>query len=253
VLDVMGRETHVGFVAPPGTIEGPTSVVARQSKVAVTEHTWDLMYSHEARIRIYEGSEAEWVLLRVVPFECPYSPALVMRFTGDGTALAVTWIVNCRLFFFSVADGSMLSTLYTGLTSVRDVEECDGGWLVACDYTIVFVNGDTGETSVIVGRRAGGHGEVVVSETFFPSALALVPGLGLVVRDCRWGGRVQCFTSPDIAAMGLMSMCRVAWMVATVLGLRFRCRDAGSASASENCTRARKCQRRTPTSKVSSA
>jgi hypothetical protein len=213
VLDVMGRETHVGFVAPPGTIEGPTSVVARQSKVAVTEHTWDLMYSHEARIRIYEGSEAEWVLLRVVPFECPYSPALVMRFTGDGTALAVTWIpwarintttpfsvfpcphtlkhamfsgkkscaqgaggwrclcvhtlVNCRLFFFSVADGSMLSTLYTGLTSVRDVEGCDGGWLVACDYTIVFVNGDTGETSVIVGRRAGGHGEVVVSETFF--------------------------------------------------------------------------------------
>ena len=51
-----------------------------------------------------------------------------------------------------------------------------------------------------------------------PSALALVPGLGLVVRD----NRVHVFATPDVIAMAAMSACRVAWMVGVVRGLARR-------------------------------
>ena len=42
---------------------------------------------------------------------------------------------------------------------------------------------------------------------------AVVPGLGLVVRE--WGSnRLQVFGTPDAIAMAAMSCMRVAWMVA---------------------------------------
>ncbi len=44
-----------------------------------------------------------------------------------------------------------------------------------------------------------------------PSALAVVPGLGLVVREANNSGRLQVFATPD--AMAAMSCTRVAWMV----------------------------------------
>jgi len=56
--------------------------------------------------------------------------------------------------------------------------------------------------------------------TFYPdfscSALATVPGLGLVVRH-RTG--VQFFATPDAIAMAAMSSCKVAWMAAVCRGL----------------------------------
>jgi hypothetical protein len=73
----------------------------------------------------------------------------------------------------------------TGLGGPWDVEECEGGWLVACydSDTIEFVGGDV---------DGGGVGRARLGKFWDPSALALVPGLGLVVRERNYG-RFQVF------------------------------------------------------------
>jgi hypothetical protein len=73
-----------------------------------------------------------------------------------------------------------------------DVEECEGGWLVACllSNTMEFVGGDVdggGVGRARLGKLGSGDGEFNG-----PSALALVPGLGLVVRE-EFNGRFQVF------------------------------------------------------------
>ena len=118
----------------------------------------------------------------------------------------------------------------TGLADSHDVEECEGGWLVACQtsHTIEFVGGGVdggGVGRARLGKRGSGDGEFR-----FPSALALVPGLGLVVREWDNEGRFQVFASPDAIAMVSMSVARVAWMVAVARGGVFR---AGSTSVSQ--------------------
>jgi hypothetical protein len=85
---------------------------------------------------------------------------------------------------FRVEDGSFARHVATGLDGPIDVEECEGGWLVAFgSHTIEFVGGDVdggGVGRARLGERGSGDGEFEV-----PSALALVPGLGLVVRDAN--------------------------------------------------------------------
>ncbi len=102
-----------------------------------------------------------------------------------------------------------------------DVEECEGGWLVACyfSHTIEFVpvggdvdGGGVGRASL--GKRGSGDGEFIN-----PSALALVPGLGLAVRDEGAGSRLHFFATPDTIAMASMSAPRVAWIVAVARGV----------------------------------
>ena len=60
-----------------------------------------------------------------------------------------------------------------------------------------------------LGKKGSGDGELD-----HPSALALVPSLGLVVREYGNGGRMQFFATPDAIAMSSMSAVRVGWMVA---------------------------------------
>jgi hypothetical protein len=73
----------------------------------------------------------------------------------------------------------------TGLSGPSDVEEVEGGWLVACDGsdTVEFVSdgvdGDIGRASL--GKAGGGAGSGN-GEFNSPVALATVPGLGLVVQ-----------------------------------------------------------------------
>jgi hypothetical protein len=98
-----------------------------------------------------------------------------------------------------------------------DVEECEGGWLVVCAifacHTIEFVGGGgDGVGRARLGKKGSGDGEFQD-----PSALALVPGLGLVVRE-EGCNRVQFFTTPDAIAMASMSVPRVAWIVAVARG-----------------------------------
>jgi hypothetical protein len=225
VIDVVGR-VHAGYVAAPGTIAGPRGVAARGSLVAVS--AWEKHDSGDHVVRVFEGSGAIWTVVRVVgggfgrpgradgQLKVPHG----LRFTGDGTGLAVADAGNARVSVFRVEDGSFARHVVTGLSFPYDVEECEGGWLVACGYpshTIEFVDGGG------VGRARLGKGGSWDGEFDCPSALALIPGLGLVVRDCS---RLQFFATPDVIAMASMSACRVAW-----LGAVARCVVARSSTA----------------------
>ena len=109
------------------------------------------------------------------------------------------------------------------LTDVQDVEECDGGWLAARDisHVVTFVgdggreyggrdDGSCAVTTVDFGCRGGGPGQFSC-----PLVLALVPGLGLFVREAFNTGRVQVF----VHHMDFMSPSRLAWMVGVVRGV----------------------------------
>jgi hypothetical protein len=174
-------------------------VAARGSLVAVS--AWKKGDSGDHVVRVFEGSGAMWTATRVVgggfggpgsahgQLHCPRG----LRFTGDGTGLAVADDSNHRVSVFRVEDGSFARHVATGLRSPYDVEECEGGWLVArySSHTIEFVGGDVGGGGVgraRLGKVGRGDGEF-----FDPSALALVPGLGLVVREFLNGGRFQVF------------------------------------------------------------
>jgi hypothetical protein len=134
---------------------------------------------------------------------------------------------------FSVDDGGLVKQIAVGLThpfvSPYDVEEAEGGWLVACRdlHRVEFVvDGDSGPGGggewPSLGKAGRGDGEF-----WYPTTMADVPGLGLVVRDLY---RIQVFTTPEAIAMAAMSPCRVAWMTVvarSVLRRRVLLRQAG--------------------------
>ena len=72
-----------------------------------------------------------------------------------------------------------------------------------------------GGKRLFLGETANGGFGSGDEEFYYPSALALVPGLGLAVRE--WGncGRLQVFSTPHMLAMRAMSASRVGWMTAT--------------------------------------
>jgi hypothetical protein len=150
-----------------------------------------------------------------------------LRFTADGTELAVADCFNRRVGVFRVADGSFVRHVATGLSGPQDVEECAGGWLVACS-TSHSIESASGASGAGGGGDIGGFGlgtELEGSadgEFTNPSALALVPGQGLVVRELGNGGRFQFFATHDAVAMGSMSSNRVAWIAAVVRSGRRR-------------------------------
>ncbi len=94
VIDVAGR-VYVGYVAAPGAIAGPRGEAARGSLVAVS--AWKRWDSGDHVVRVFEGSGAMWLAVRVVAggFGDPGSTDGQLdrprgqRFTGDGTGLAV--------------------------------------------------------------------------------------------------------------------------------------------------------------------
>ena len=75
-----------------------------------------------------------------------------------------------------------------------------------------------GPYSGLVVSSEVGEGDARDGELTSPSALALVPSLGLVVRELGGGGRVHFFGTPDAIAMASMSCCRVGWFVAVARG-----------------------------------
>jgi hypothetical protein len=197
VIDVVGG-VHVGYVAAPGAIAGPRGVAARGSLAAVS--SWKISWHGENVVRLFEGSGASWTAVRVLAGGFwgrgsadgqLYGP-FGLRFSGDGTELVVADADNHRVSMFRVEDGAFVRQVATGLSRPYDVEECEGGWLVACHHThtVEFVSG---------GVDGGGAGRPRLAEWCHPSALALVPGLGLVVRDAGTASkRFQVFTSPAV-------------------------------------------------------
>ncbi len=229
VIDVVGR-VHAGYVAAPGAIGGPRGVAARGSLAAVS--AWKELANGDHVVRVFEGSGAMWTAVRVVGggFGAPGSAdgqlrfPYGLRFTADGTGLAVADSCNDRVGLFRVEDGSFERHAATEVSFPMDVEACEGGWLVACmsSDTIKFVGGDTGGVGVARPRASLGEYGFGDGQFTTPSSIALVPGLGLAVREAGTNGRVQLFATPDAIAMASMSAVRVGWLVAVARGAAHR-------------------------------
>ena len=138
-----------------------------------------------------------------------------LRFTGDGACLAFPYrgIDRKKGFVgvFRVEDGSLAYAIPSDAAgSAFDVEDCgEHGWAAAdwCSHSIEFIGG--ANSSSRLGKRGCGDGEFM-----HPAALALVPGLGLVVREYSNGGRLQLFATVDAVAMAAMSISKTTWMTA---------------------------------------
>jgi hypothetical protein len=183
-------------------------------------------------VRVYKGSMGGvWEAVRVIGggFGGPGSRdgqldrPKGLRFSGDGSAIVVADSNNDRASVFRVADGGFLRHMATGLSHPFDVEEVEGGWLAACwgAPQVHFV----GTTSRVGGRSSGSLGSAGGGrggrgddgQLHYPTALAAVPGLGLVLREHdNW--RLVVFANPNEVAMAAMSPWRVAWMGVVVRG-----------------------------------
>jgi hypothetical protein len=148
----------------------------------------------------------------------------------------VAELANHRLgvSLFSLEDGSFLRHVrvedHIPLHQLCDVQEFGGGWLVLASWgshvaaSVAHGAGDVhalpcpGPYSGLVGSSEVGEGDARDGELTSPSALALVPSLGLVVRELGSGGRVRFFGTPDAIAMASMSCCRVGWFAAVARG-----------------------------------
>ncbi len=231
LVDVVGR-SHAGYVAPPGSIAGPRGVAASVASPLVAVTSWKREHSGDHVVVVYRGSGAVWEVVRVIGggFGGPgtadgqLARPHGLRFSGDGSVVCVADFGNGRASLLRVGDGGFVRHIATGLRGLRDVMEVEGGWLVACGglHTVEFVGdsdgGGDGGGRPSLGKAGGGMG-VDDGEFSFPSALAVVPGLGLVVRE--WGNhRLQVFATPDTIAMATMSPVRVAWMAAVARGVQ---------------------------------
>jgi len=222
---------------------------------------WKDIFSGDHVVVVYRGSGAVWEVVRVIgggfgapgprdgQLQMPYG----LRFSWDGSMLCVADYFNSRASVFRVGDGEFELHLDMGLYGPYDVEEVEGGWLIACkcSETVEFVGhgdgvGGDGGGRPSLGKAGGGPGRGD-EEFSYPSALAVVPGLGLVVRE--WGsGRLQVFSTPDAIAMATMPHVRVAWMTVVARGVLRRqssqgrsgaATTTGSSSRSKRARRAR--------------
>jgi hypothetical protein len=204
VVDMVGR-SHAGYLASPGSIAGPRGVAASGASPLVAVSAWKKSDSGDHVVVVYRGSGAVWEAVRVIGggFGCPGSRdgqlkwPYGLRFSADGSAICVAEYGNGRASVFRVGDGGFVRRMATGLSAPYDVEEVEGGWLVACggSDTVEFVSdGDGGDGGgrPSLGKAGGGPGSGD-GEFCFPSALAVVPGLGLVVGEAGNGGRMQVF------------------------------------------------------------
>lgn len=205
VIDVV-RGTHEGYVAAPGTIAGPRGVAAYKSMAAVS--AWKFVCRGDHVVHVFHGDgESKWTAVRVIDHGrdtrlwAPYG----LRFTADGLKVAVTNCHNSGLSVFSTEDGSLHRHMAIGVAFwvSMDCENWEDGWIVCDDRSgdlVVVADKDTGASVV----TRGGSGDTAY-------ALAVVPGVGVVVRHCSG---LQFLATPDAVAMASMSYCKVAWMTA---------------------------------------
>lgn len=231
-LDVV-TGTHVGYVAAPGTLIGPRGVAAAGALVAVS--AWDKHHPGDHVVQVFERRPAgAWEPLRVIAGGLGHGGAdgqlhrpWGLRFTADAQCLAVADSRNGRVCLFRVEDGCFMRHVALGLFKPKDVEEVQGGWLVACPRS--------GDVTVV---RAGGHEGGSIKQCS-PNALAFVPAVGLFVTDGD-NNRVFIFATPAMRAMHRMSAGRVQWMAGVARAQRMRrVRQAGQALESKPRKRTR--------------
>ncbi len=230
LVDVVGR-THEGYLASPGSIAGPQGVAASGASPLVAVSSLKEMLGGDHVVVVYRGSGTVWEEVRVIgggfgrpgPRDGQLSIPYGLRFNRDGSLLCVADTGNGRASVFRVGDGGFVRHIAKRLGGPYDVEEVEGGWLVGCYFShrVEFLGDDGGGGDGVGGGRpflgkAGGGGGSGDGELWGPTALVIVPGLGLVVRDLEC---FQVFATPDTIAMAAMSYMRVAWMTVVARGM----------------------------------
>jgi hypothetical protein len=148
-------------------IIGPRDVAASGTSPLAAVSAWKKGDRGDHLVVVYRGGGTVW--------ECD---------TGLGVADAG----NNRVTMFRVSVGHdgcrFVRHMAEGLRYPWDVEEVEGGWLVACRslHTVELVGDGVGGGRPSLGKAGGRHGSGD-GELTNPTALAVVPGLGLVVRE----------------------------------------------------------------------
>ncbi len=209
VIDVM-RQAHVGYVNGFGGVPFPRGVAAKGCLVAVSCN-WGLVSTQRhSMIRLFEGSGSHWVSQRSLADDLFGMPS-GLRFSGDGTQLAVADSSNNRLYVINAEDGALVCAF--PMTRAKDVEEVDNGWLsVSTERKRNLIHH-------ILGPMKPGR-----AYTFSPggaTSLAYAPGLGYFVRHAK--SDVELYAIKDFIEMEKRtSKARLAWMSAVWKGgLRF--------------------------------
>jgi DNA-binding beta-propeller fold protein YncE len=188
-VDVVAR-AHVGYLCPPGTLKEPFGVATSRTHIAVTTctavHGLAHLFDAVSRARLWTVGGLSGSGSRQL------SGPFGVRFTADGARVAVADRDNKRIAVLSV-DGSLVGHVLTPGIEPCDVEEVQGGWLVATGFegsSVALVPAVGGEPVALV-RGVEGSRKGQLNGVF---SFALVPGLGLLVPD-RFNDRFQVFRS----------------------------------------------------------
>jgi hypothetical protein len=195
--------THVGYVAPPGTIKGPRGVAACSRYVAVS--AWRSETDEQHVVHLYQCGEdrASWVRTFTLGGPRGDGAGLLalprgLRFiegsdTGP-TLLAVAEEGNGRVSVFECGEGAPVfkQTLGEHYAGARDVEVCDDHVLVSATHhgcRLWFCAAVAGGQLV---DSEGGYSSfplLSLRDESPPWALAVSPRVGLILRNDSYGGR----------------------------------------------------------------
>ena len=208
-----------GFVATPGSISGPCGIAAATTKPLAAVSAF--REREHAMVHVYQSdNNREWTHVRAIGtlgsvYGHLNGPFGVRFAEQDAVICAAEWW-NGRVSRFRVSDGGFANNLWvvvSGYDHPRDLAEVGcGAWVVTCPWThsVLFIDAEKGGSLFRVGRADCLEGSGC-GEFSWPGGLAVVPGLGILVRDYG-NGRVQVLSTPSEIAMRAMSSIRVAWM-----------------------------------------
>ena len=217
IVDVVSR-SRKDDLAPPGSMKNyPLGVASNMglsgpsSMVAVTT-TSDLAPAHPITLFRWCAASNTWRQWREIGAGLLDRPRS-LRFNADGTVLCVADKARQCLSLFRVSDSYFIGRLTTGEHDPMDMQEVEGGWMVACwRRAMVHVKSDGSGLRPL---------QVDLDEKTWEKiwGCALVPGLGIALSHGIFG--VTIYASASVAAMRRMSAARVVWMaaVATASGM----------------------------------
>lgn len=230
IIDVVNR-THEGYLASPGTILGPRGITASGTCPLVAVSSWPPDMHGTRKVTLFRRQETVWEAFRVIDGSRTSQRYLAMpcglRFNSEGTMICVADRWRDCVIWYRVEDGVIDRKMF----NARDVEQVEGGWLVlrSDPDAVVYQTSRRGGESFCLGGKDGKEWGMGC-----PTAFAVVPGLGLVVRDYggasghlglvlrdygEKNGRLQVFCTPDVISMLTMSEVRIAWMATVARGV----------------------------------
>lgn len=224
VMDVTTQVevTHVGWLYPPGAVLGPRGVAASQDLIAVSAFATGGEGLHAIHL-FHSASRAP---VRVVGDGCGDGGGQLksphgVRLSTNGRTVVVADMANGRVAEFDVHTGAWIGDVTRSVRGMTDVEECAGGWLVVCSSSNLVA-----QVLEVVGPASmPSSSKWAIVSTFgrrslqLPCSMALVPCVGMLVRQAGVDGALELFCSQEDVNMAGMSRPRVAWMVAVARGI----------------------------------